>query len=106
MFEAYDFEPGVVTYNPYKLSPEDMTDIKFLTEDMLQVEYPNGYIIDVGWYGESFTLKGVFHILIIKDFKWEKPVFREEFRSVSELYEGMHLAIERVQFLLTAKRMD
>ena len=102
MFEAYDFKPGVVTYNPYKLSPEDITDISFLTEDMLQVEYPNGYLIDVGWYGESFTLKGVFIIHTIKDFEWDKPVFRDEYRSVSELYEGMHLAIERVRLLSTS----
>lgn len=48
MFENFDFKPGIVTYNPYKLSPNDMTDIKWLSEDMLQVKYPNNYILDVG----------------------------------------------------------
>lgn len=100
MFENFDFNPGIVKYNPYKLSPDDMTDIKWLSEDMLQVEYPNNYILDVGWYGKSFTLNGVFIIYIIKNFKWESPVFKQEYKSVIELYGGMEIAINRVKQLL------
>ncbi|MDQ0060021.1 hypothetical protein [Paenibacillus harenae] len=96
MFENFKFKPGIVTYNPYKLSPDDMTDIRCLSEDMFQVEYPNGYLIDVGWYGKFLTLNGVFIIYILKDTKWDKPVFKEEYRSVAELYEGMKSAIERI----------
>lgn len=100
MFENYNFEPGVVTYNPYNLNPGDMSDIEWLNEDMVQIEYPNGYLLDVGWYGKSFTLNGVFVICIVKDYKWSKPVFKHEYRSVSELYEGMQTAIERINQLI------
>ena len=100
MFENYDFKPGYVTYNPYKLSPNDMTDLKYLSEDMLQVEYPNSYILDVGWYGKFQTLNGVFIIQIIKDTDWEKPILIEEYKSVTELYEGMKIAIDRIKKLL------
>ena len=101
MFEQYDFNPGIVKYNPYKLSPEDMTDIKWLSEDMLQVEFPNNYLLDMGWYGKSFTLHGVFIIYIIKDFRWDNPIYKEEYRSVTELYEGMKLAIKRAKQLIS-----
>lgn len=100
IFEYYDFYPGVVRYNPYRLSPDDMTDIKWLNEDMLQVEYPENYLIDVGWYGSSETLKGVFKICIIKDCNWDKPIFQQEYRSVSELYMGMEEAIHQVRTIL------
>lgn len=38
MFEEFNFNPGIVKYNPYNLSPNDMTDIKWLSEDLLQVD--------------------------------------------------------------------
>jgi hypothetical protein len=101
VFENYNFKPAIVTYNPYKLSPEDMTDIKFLSEDMLQVEYPNSYLIDVGWYGRYSTLNGVFIIRIIKNSEWDNPVFKDEYRSVTELYEGMKIAINKINQLLS-----
>jgi len=100
MFENYNFNPGIVSYNPYKLSPDDITDINWLGEDMVQVRYENGFILDVGWYGKTFTLDGVFIINIIKDYKWDKPVYKKEYRSLTELYNGMNKAIVRINILL------
>ena len=45
-------------------------DFKHLSEDMLQIEYPGGYILDLGWYGSS----NGYIIYIIKDKNWETPV--------------------------------
>ncbi|WP_106767636.1 hypothetical protein [Paenibacillus faecalis] len=100
MVENYNFQPGVVTYNPYNLNPDDLSDLKWLNEDMVQVEYPNGYLLDVGWYGKAFTLNGVFMICIVKDYKWDNPVFIQKYRSVTELYEGMQRIIERINQLI------
>ncbi|WP_336771467.1 hypothetical protein [Paenibacillus sp. MMO-58] len=100
MFENFDFRPGVVKFNSYKLSPEDMTDIKWLSEDMFMVEYPNGYLVDVGWYGRFSTLDGVFIVYIIKNTEWSNPVFKEEYRSVTELYEGMKKVVHKVNQLI------
>lgn len=104
MFENYSFDPGTVTYNPYRLSPDDMTDIKWLSEDMLQVHYPENYVLDVGWYGRAATLKGVFRIYIVQDGKWEVPLYSEEYRSVSDLYEGIDIAIAKMRALLGRER--
>lgn len=73
MFESLDFRPGVVKWNSYNLSPEDMTDIKWLDEDMFMVEYPEGYLIDVGWYGRSLTLNGVFYYIYYQEHRMEQP---------------------------------
>lgn len=100
MFEGMDFKPGIVTYNPYKLSPEDITDIEWLNEDMFQVEYFNDYLIDVGWYGKSSTLNGLFIIHIIKGREWDNSIFKQEYRSVSELYEGMKVAIKQINYYI------
>lgn len=37
---------------------------------------------------------------IIKDTKWDNPVFKEEYRSVTELYEGMKIGIYKINHLI------
>lgn len=100
LFEGYEFQPGVVTYNPYMLNPDDISDIEWLNEDMFQVDYPMGYLLDVGWYGKSCTLNGVFMICIIKDCNWYNTICNEEYRSLTELYAGMKLAIKKINQLI------
>ena len=41
-------------------------------EDMLQVEYPNGFLLDMGWYQDRYIIS------IIQDFDWAHPVKRYE----------------------------
>ena len=41
-------------------------------EDMLQVEYPNGFLLDMGWYQDRYI------ILVIRDFDWAHPIKRYE----------------------------
>ncbi|MBY0014089.1 MULTISPECIES: hypothetical protein [Paenibacillus] len=98
MFEGFDFEFGRITYNTYKLSPTDQTDLEWISEDMFQVEYPNGYVLDVGWYG-GFD-EGIFIIFIIKDCQWSEPLLRREYKDVNKLYEGMKECISIVKGLI------
>lgn len=44
---------------------------------MLQIEYPNGLLLDVGWF-PSFNLKGCFLIQVIENFDWENPIIKRE----------------------------
>ena len=37
-------------------------------EDMLQVEYPNGFLLDMGWYQDRYI------IFVIHNFDWSHPV--------------------------------
>ncbi|MBC1375081.1 hypothetical protein HCB45_09125 [Listeria sp. FSL L7-0091] len=39
-----------------------------MKEDILQVQYPNDLLLDVGFYGEQYK------IFVIKNLNWEEPV--------------------------------
>ena len=41
-------------------------------EDMLQVEYPNCFLLDMGWYQDRYIIS------IIQNFDWTHPVKRYE----------------------------
>lgn len=56
-----DFGPGKITF---------LDDAQ--KEDMLQVEYPNNFLLDMGWYRDRYI------ILVIQDFDWAHPVKRYE----------------------------
>ena len=97
MFEDITFNPGRVVYNPYILSPNNFTDIESLNEDMFQVEYINGTVLDIGWYGTKED--GSFIIFVIKNRDWEKPLYKIKCKSVEELYIGLIELIEHKDFL-------
>lgn len=64
MFENVDFKKGKILY---------IDDCKDLKEDLLQVQYANNYLLDVGWYGEE----NGFIIYIIKGYDWENPIRKD-----------------------------
>ena len=41
-------------------------------EDMLQVEYPNSFLLDMGWYQDRYIIS------IIQNFDWVHPVQQYE----------------------------
>lgn len=45
-------------------------------EDMLQVEYPNSFLLDMGWYQNRY---------IIQDFDWAHPVKQYETTDRNQL---------------------
>lgn len=49
--------------------------IDFLDEDLLQIEFANGNIIDVGWY-PAFDETGEFVISVIKENNWTEPFLK------------------------------
>ncbi|MDE1464140.1 hypothetical protein [Spartinivicinus poritis] len=67
-----------------------------LKEDMLQVEYPNEVLIDVGWY-PSFDIEGGFQVRVIKDYNWEMPLLIREARDFKKLVltikEAINIAV-------------
>ena len=48
-------------------------------EDMLQVEYPNHFLLDMGWYQDRYT------IFIIQNFDWTHPVKQYETTERNQL---------------------
>jgi hypothetical protein len=79
-----------ITHIDFSLKFEDNQDN--LKEDLLQIEYPDQSIIDVGWY-PSFNKKGEFQIRIIKSGDWETPFFIKSGKSIDELYNFLEEAI-------------
>ena len=73
-----DYKSGKITYIS--------NDFKHLSEDMLLIEYPGGYILDLGWYGSS----NGYIIYIIKDKDWEMPVkkIHSGYYSLKEILEN------------------
>ena len=48
-------------------------------EDMLQVEYPNCFLLDMGWYQDRYIIS------IIQNFDWTHPVRQYETAERSQL---------------------
>ena len=48
-------------------------------EDMLQVEYPNGFLLDMGWYQDRYIIS------IIQNFDWTHPVQQYETTETNQL---------------------
>lgn len=55
-----------------------------LTEDLVQIEYENGYLIDLGWYPE-YDSYGELLVQVIKNYDWESPIYKEQSRDEKQL---------------------
>ena len=60
-------------------------------EDMLQVEYPNGFLLDMGWYQDRYIIS------IIQDFDWAHPVKRYETKEEKQLLMLLTEAVRLVE---------
>lgn len=87
LFKEYNFAPGSITFNNYDISSnEELNEENYsLTEDMLQVEFKNNIILDVGWYSGIKC----FIVFVIKEYDWEKPMLRLEAHSYTELKSSL-----------------
>lgn len=70
----WDFKGGRVLYDELSSVTEGSVALTWdsLKEDMLQVEYPENILLDVGWY-PSFDPEGTFQVRVVKDFQWDVP---------------------------------
>ena len=48
-------------------------------EDMLQVEYPNCFLLDMGWYQDRYIIS------VIHNFDWANPVQQYETSETNQL---------------------
>ena len=60
-------------------------------EDMLQVEYPNGFLLDMGWSQDSYI------IAIIQNFAWAHPVQQYETVERNQLPKLLTEAVRLVE---------
>lgn len=83
---SYSFEFGqwgVREYNDFCLNPDIplFMQLDKLKEDLIQVEYGSGHILDIGWYPE-FKLKGCFKICVVKS---DEIIYEKSTRSIRKL---------------------
>ncbi|PIT14849.1 hypothetical protein [Snodgrassella alvi] len=88
---------GKIVFNEFSLNKNIPLSMQLdaLKEDMLQIEYPNGYILDIGWR-PSFNINGCFYIYLIKDFDWEKPIYSNFTNDISSLEYQINQAISKI----------
>ena len=59
-----------------------------LDEDLLQLELPDGCVLDVGWY-PSCDPSGRYVLQIVKDRNWQEPVEKIETTSLREIWHEL-----------------
>ena len=60
-------------------------------EDMLQVEYPNCFLLDMGWYQDRYI------IFVIHNFDWSHPVQQYETSETNQLPKLLTEAVRLVE---------
>lgn len=97
MFNNIRIGTGKIIFNNYDNGAYQLenNESEYLDEDMLQIIYDGGYIIDIGWY---CGLK-LFVIYIIKNQNWEHPILRIEHDSFEELDQYLQIAIDTLERL-------
>ena len=60
-------------------------------EDMLQVEYPNCFLLDMGWYQDRFIIS------VIHNFDWANPVQQYETTETNQLPKLLTEAVRLVE---------
>ncbi|MBU2020287.1 MAG: hypothetical protein KJ941_11635 [Bacteroidetes bacterium] len=73
-------------YNP-KTDFTVEKNVLYLQEDLLQIKYAKEDItVDLGWYGDTTTNKGVFKLYLIQAIDWENPVLELLSNSSEEIH--------------------
>lgn len=60
-------------------------------EDMLQVEYPNCFLLDMGWYQDRYIISA------IHNFDWANPVQQYETTETNQLPKLLTEAVRLVE---------
>ena len=61
-------------------------------EDMLQVEYPNCFLLDMGWYQDRYIIS------VIHNFDWANPVQQYETTETNQLPKLLTEAVRPVSY--------
>ena len=60
-------------------------------EDMLQVEYPNCFLLEMGWYQDRYIIS------VIHNFDWANPVQQYETTETNQLPKLLTEAVRLVE---------
>lgn len=72
------------------------SDFDFM-EDILQIELESKSLaIDLGWYSEESSKKGIYKLYLISHYNWEKPIIIIESKSKEEITRNLEKLISTV----------
>jgi hypothetical protein len=93
-----DFKSGDVIYNEFKIdfNKKYSEQEDCLLEDLLQVTYAQGYLLDVGWYPELES-EGEFVVQIVKEKNWEEPIYKSNSKNKEDLVQDLNNAIRIIE---------
>ena len=95
MFENFDFGKDIISsYIDFDVDEKYslITQIDSLKEDLIQIQYSNDFIIDVGWYPE-FSLSGCFKVFLLQS---GKTVFCKRCRSIKSLKKCLETFVDYI----------
>ncbi|QDY40902.1 hypothetical protein [Candidatus Pantoea soli] len=77
---------GIVTLDDFHIDEKQPLEnfLEVLKKDMLQVEFPGGFLLDIGWR-PSFNIQGGFYVSLIKDYDWGAPMFSDSASNIELL---------------------
>ena len=77
---------GDIVCNTFEFNPTLPLDeqTSSLQEDLIQIQLPHNYILDIGWY-PSENPHGAFHLYLVKEQNWEVPIYFKKEKSVTHL---------------------
>lgn len=67
----------------------------YFKEDLIQIEFNNKYLIDIGWYPE-LNPDGFFLISVIKNYDWDNPSFEKKCKDIETLKKYLQEAVDFV----------
>ncbi|MDE5582311.1 MAG: hypothetical protein K2J08_01215 [Ruminococcus sp.] len=80
-WEKFDFSDGKVIYSEI-----------IIGEDMLQIEYPQNFLLDIGYYGDN-----KFRAMIIHDNNWQSPVSVYSCKNIDNLHKVTAVALQKIR---------
>ncbi len=91
------FYPGIVKYNSFNIDFDRplSSQTKELNEDLIQVEYMNKYLLDIGWYPEGDE-KGKIIVQLIRNNKWDNPVIKDEHFDCETLLNDIYRIVRYI----------
>ena len=85
------FYPGKVNYNTFNIDFDKpyIVQLDELNEDLIQVEYNENYLLDIGWHPEGDE-NGKIIIQLIHNDEWDNPIVKEENAEIESLLKSIN----------------
>jgi hypothetical protein len=90
-FWGIDIKNGTVTYDDISFLTTELNlreQAYYLKEDMLQIEFSEDFLIDVGW-SLSFDENGAFNVTMVRNQEWDRPIFQARVTDVAAVKQTL-----------------